>query len=86
MLKDGEYSIETKWQSALFQSGQCGAFVSRVLVGRWKLTCEGWCLPGGTRDEPPWLSMDYIVCLGDDERHYFHLLLREIQQQRHETH
>lgn len=23
---DGSYTIPTKWQSALFQSGQCGAF------------------------------------------------------------
>jgi MFS transporter, SP family, general alpha glucoside:H+ symporter len=27
------YSIETKWQSALFQSGQCGAFVGVFLAG-----------------------------------------------------
>ncbi|KAK2071665.1 hypothetical protein P8C59_006071 [Phyllachora maydis] len=27
------YAIETKWQSALFQSGQCGAFVGVFLAG-----------------------------------------------------
>jgi SP family general alpha glucoside:H+ symporter-like MFS transporter len=27
------YSIQTKWQSALFQSGQCGAFVGVFLAG-----------------------------------------------------
>ena len=27
------YTIETKWQSALFQSGQCGAFVGVFLAG-----------------------------------------------------
>lgn len=26
-------AIQTKWQSALFQSGQCGAFVSGFLAG-----------------------------------------------------
>ena len=31
VLIDGAYSIETKWQSALFQSGQCGAFVGVFL-------------------------------------------------------
>lgn len=29
----GNYSIPTKWQSALFQSGQCGAFVGVFLAG-----------------------------------------------------
>ncbi|KAK1984433.1 hypothetical protein LZ30DRAFT_557997, partial [Colletotrichum cereale] len=29
----GEYVIETKWQSALFQAGQCGAFVGVFLAG-----------------------------------------------------
>lgn len=28
-----EYTIPTKWQSALFQSGQCGAFVGVFLAG-----------------------------------------------------
>lgn len=28
-----DYSIPTKWQSALFQSGQCGAFVGVFLAG-----------------------------------------------------
>lgn len=28
-----EYVIETKWQSALFQAGQCGAFVGVFLAG-----------------------------------------------------
>lgn len=27
------YNIETKWQSALFQSGQCGAFIGVFLAG-----------------------------------------------------
>jgi len=27
------YTIPTKWQSALFQSGQCGAFVGVFLAG-----------------------------------------------------
>lgn len=27
------YAIETKWQSALFQAGQCGAFVGVFLAG-----------------------------------------------------
>lgn len=27
------YIIETKWQSALFQAGQCGAFVGVFLAG-----------------------------------------------------
>ena len=29
----GEFVIPTKWQSALFQSGQCGAFVGVFLAG-----------------------------------------------------
>ena len=29
----GTYTIPTKWQSALFQSGQCGAFVGVFLAG-----------------------------------------------------
>ncbi|OAL38629.1 hypothetical protein AYO20_02279 [Fonsecaea nubica] len=32
-LKDGGYAIPTRWQSALFQSGQCGAFVGVFLAG-----------------------------------------------------
>lgn len=32
-LPDGSHSISTKWQSALFQSGQCGAFVGVFLAG-----------------------------------------------------
>lgn len=28
-----EKSIETKWQSSLFQAGQCGAFVGVFLAG-----------------------------------------------------
>lgn len=28
-----KYAIPTKWQSALFQSGQCGAFVGVFLAG-----------------------------------------------------
>lgn len=30
---DGKYAIPTKWQSALFQSGQCGAFIGVFLSG-----------------------------------------------------
>ena len=30
---DGAYVIPTKWQSALFQAGQCGAFVGVFLAG-----------------------------------------------------
>ena len=33
LLPDGQYAIETKWQSALFQSGQCGAFVGVFMAG-----------------------------------------------------
>lgn len=34
VLVEGEgWTIETKWQSALFQSGQCGAFVGVFLAG-----------------------------------------------------
>ena len=29
----GKWAIPTKWQSALFQSGQCGAFVGVFLAG-----------------------------------------------------
>ena len=29
----GGYAIPTRWQSALFQSGQCGAFVGVFLAG-----------------------------------------------------
>lgn len=32
-LGGGEYAIPTRWQSALFQSGQCGAFVGVFLAG-----------------------------------------------------
>ena len=27
------YAIETKWQSSLFQAGQCGAFVGVFMAG-----------------------------------------------------
>lgn len=30
---DGKWAIPTRWQSALFQSGQCGAFVGVFLAG-----------------------------------------------------
>lgn len=30
---DGSFAVETKWQSALFQAGQCGAFVGVFLAG-----------------------------------------------------
>lgn len=33
VLHNGEWAIPTKWQSALFQSGQCGAFVGVFLAG-----------------------------------------------------
>jgi SP family general alpha glucoside:H+ symporter-like MFS transporter len=33
MVASGEFTIPTKWQSALFQSGQCGAFVGVFLAG-----------------------------------------------------
>lgn len=36
---DGKYVIPTKWQSALFQAGQCGAFCGVFMAGpvtnRW---------------------------------------------------
>lgn len=32
-LGNGEKAIETKWQSALFQAGQCGAFVGVFVAG-----------------------------------------------------
>jgi SP family general alpha glucoside:H+ symporter-like MFS transporter len=32
-LADGTYTIPTKWQSALFQAGQCGAFVGVFITG-----------------------------------------------------
>lgn len=32
-LSDGSFAIPTKWQSALFQAGQCGAFVGVFLAG-----------------------------------------------------
>lgn len=28
-----DYAIETKWQSSLFQSGQCGAFLGVLIAG-----------------------------------------------------
>jgi len=33
IAEDGKYAIPTKWQSALFQAGQCGAFVGVFLAG-----------------------------------------------------
>ena len=33
VLHNGEMTIETKWQSALFQSGQCGAFLGVFMAG-----------------------------------------------------
>lgn len=33
LLANGDYAIPTKWQSALFQAGQCGAFVGVFLAG-----------------------------------------------------
>lgn len=32
-LASGDYAIPTRWQSALFQSGQCGAFVGVFMAG-----------------------------------------------------
>lgn len=32
-LGEGKYAIPTQWQSALFQSGQCGAFIGVFLAG-----------------------------------------------------
>lgn len=33
VLHNGDFTIETKWQSALFQAGQCGALVGVFLAG-----------------------------------------------------
>lgn len=33
MSEDGKMAIPTKWQSALFQSGQCGAFIGVLIAG-----------------------------------------------------
>ena len=33
LLDDGKYAIPTRWQSALFQAGQCGAFIGVFLAG-----------------------------------------------------
>lgn len=33
VLHNGKKTIETKWQSALFQSGQCGAFLGVFIAG-----------------------------------------------------
>ncbi|KAK3209018.1 hypothetical protein GRF29_69g412514 [Pseudopithomyces chartarum] len=33
VFHDGKWTIETKWQSALFQSGQCGAFLGVFMAG-----------------------------------------------------
>jgi SP family general alpha glucoside:H+ symporter-like MFS transporter len=30
---NGEWTIPTKWQSALFQAGQCGAFIGVFIAG-----------------------------------------------------
>ncbi|KAH6956174.1 general substrate transporter [Fusarium avenaceum] len=32
-VEPGKYAIETKWQSALFQAGQCGAFIGVFAAG-----------------------------------------------------
>ena len=53
--KPGAWAIPTKWQSALFQSGQCGAFIGVFLAGpitnrigyRWT-TILGLCLMNAT--------------------------------------
>lgn len=33
LQSDGSYVIPTRWQSSLFQAGQCGAFVGVFLAG-----------------------------------------------------
>lgn len=33
LASNGEHAIPTRWQSALFQSGQCGAFVGVFMAG-----------------------------------------------------
>jgi MFS transporter, SP family, general alpha glucoside:H+ symporter len=33
LTSNGEHQIPTSWQSALFQSGQCGAFIGVFLAG-----------------------------------------------------
>ncbi|QSZ36403.1 hypothetical protein DSL72_006280 [Monilinia vaccinii-corymbosi] len=33
LQEDGTHAIETKWQSALFQAGQCGAFLGVFMAG-----------------------------------------------------
>jgi SP family general alpha glucoside:H+ symporter-like MFS transporter len=33
MASDGKRAIPTKWQSALFQAGQCGAFIGVFIAG-----------------------------------------------------
>lgn len=33
LLSDGSYAIPTKWQSSLFQAGQCGTFVGVFAAG-----------------------------------------------------
>jgi MFS transporter, SP family, general alpha glucoside:H+ symporter len=33
VMKDGKPTITTRWQSALFQSGQCGALVGVLIAG-----------------------------------------------------
>ncbi|KAJ4388943.1 hypothetical protein N0V93_006405 [Gnomoniopsis smithogilvyi] len=33
LQSDGSYAVATKWQSSLFQAGQCGAFVGVFLAG-----------------------------------------------------
>jgi MFS family permease len=33
VLEESRWAIPTRWQSALFQSGQCGAFVGVFLAG-----------------------------------------------------
>lgn len=32
-IADGKWAIPTRWHSALFQSGQCGAFIGVFLAG-----------------------------------------------------
>jgi hypothetical protein len=76
-------TIPTKWQSSLFQAGQCGAFIGVFLAGpitnrkldnlyglhvRHKLTSYA--------DLRSWLQMDNPLGAHSHERHHLHLFLR----------
>lgn len=74
MTASGVSSIETKWQSALFQSGQCGAFVGVFLAGpitnrigyRW-CTILALCLMNAT------IFISFFVSLPLDSQARFFL-------------